>query len=92
MSNKEKSYHIGIIISERIINLFQENLNDAIEYGYLEDAEDYRNGLDRLLDLQKNDAEVSTLEEYFALIEELEKLTLEDVSVCNGGKILMLNV
>ena len=87
MDNK---YHINVIIPSSVINLFKENLKEAIEDGFKEDAEDYKMILDRLYELQKNDAEVSTLEEYFSLIKELEDITHEDVLVWGGGKFLQL--
>jgi hypothetical protein len=87
MANSKK-YCIGIFIPNYLIEATEDVLKEAIEDNDTGAIEDFTRQIEKMKEWQENDAYVSTLEEYFDLIKELEETTQEPVSICHGGKCL----
>jgi hypothetical protein len=87
MANSKK-YCIGIFIPNYLIEATEDVLKEAIEDNDKESAEIFTQRIEKMKEWRENDAYVSTLEEYFDLIKELEETTQETVSICHDGKCL----
>ena len=87
MANSKK-YCIGMFIPNYLIEATQEALDEAIEDNDKESAEIFAQQIEKMKEWKKEGAFVSTLEEYFDLIKELEETTQEPVSVCHQGRYL----
>lgn len=87
MANSKK-YCIGMFIPDYLIEATQNVLEEAIEDNDKESAEIFTRQIEKMKGWQENDAYVSTLEEYFDLIKELEETTHEPVTVCHNGRCL----
>ena len=83
-----KKYCIGMFIPDYLIEATQNVLEEAIEDNDKESAEIFTQRIEKMKEWQENNAYVSTLEEYFDLIKELEETTQEPVTVCHNGRCL----
>ncbi len=81
-----KTYSIEIFVPDYLINNWERDLVWAKEYG--DDKEEIagiKEFLNKLYKWRSTPVEVSSLEEYFALIEEISDACDGEYRVCNGG-------
>ena len=87
MANSKK-YCIGIFVPDYLIEATQDVLAEAIEDNDEESAEIFTQRIKKMNEWKEKGVCVSTLEEYFDLIKEMEETTHEPVSFCHNGKCL----
>ena len=81
-------YHIDICIEDYVFDYIKENIKEAIDDDDDESAKDYQNDLTFFKSI-KNGVDISTLKEYFDLLDHISA-AWEEYRIYNDGRFIAI--